>query len=128
MSKARLLIAEDDADLRELLQDDLEDAGYETVGAVDGRAALAHIEREREVIDLLITDVDMPGLTGAELFYSTQTTAGRDQGWARIRYLAGVNKQIKRRQAGNGQRLSPRRLLLMNSQMSYPSRRDSRQS
>lgn len=61
---ARLLIAEDDADLRELLLDDLEDAGYETVAAIDGRAALAHIEREREPIDLLITDVNMPSVTG----------------------------------------------------------------
>jgi len=33
---ARILIAEDDADLRDLLQDDLEDAGYETVVAIDG--------------------------------------------------------------------------------------------
>jgi DNA-binding NtrC family response regulator len=65
--KARLLIAEDDADLRDLLQDDLEDSGYETVAAIDGRAALAHIEREREQIDLLITDVKMPGLTGEKL-------------------------------------------------------------
>jgi DNA-binding NtrC family response regulator len=65
--KARLLIAEDNADLRDLLQDDLEDAGYETIVAVDGRAALAHIEREREQLDLLITDVQMPGQTGDEL-------------------------------------------------------------
>lgn len=63
--RARLLIAEDDADLRDLLQDDLEDAGYETSVAVDGRAALARIEREQ--IDLLITDVRMPGLSGDEL-------------------------------------------------------------
>ncbi len=67
MMKARLLIAEDDADLRDLLQDDLEDAGYETVAAVDGRAALAHIERARETIDLLLTDVRLPGLTGDKL-------------------------------------------------------------
>jgi DNA-binding NtrC family response regulator len=67
VSQARLLIAEDDPDLRDLLQDDLEDAGYETVLAVDGRAALTHIEREREIFDLLITDVNMPGLSGTEL-------------------------------------------------------------
>jgi DNA-binding NtrC family response regulator len=64
---ARLLIAEDDADLRDLLVDDLEDAGYQTVAAIDGRAALAHVEREAEPIDLLITDVRMPGVTGDEL-------------------------------------------------------------
>jgi DNA-binding NtrC family response regulator len=67
MSRARLLIAEDDADMRDLLQEVMEDAGYETIVAVEGRAALAHIEREREMIDLVITDVRMPGLTGDEL-------------------------------------------------------------
>lgn len=65
--RARLLIAEDDTDLRDLLLDDLEAAGYETAVAIDGRAALAHIERESERFDLLITDVRMPGLTGGEL-------------------------------------------------------------
>src|SRR5687767_9800518 len=64
---ARILIAEDDADLRDLLQDDLEDAGYETLVAIDGRAAMAHVERGRERIDLLITDMRMPGLAGDEL-------------------------------------------------------------
>ncbi len=70
--KSRLLIAEDDADLRDLLQDDLEDAGYETVVAVDGRAALAHLERESERIDLLITDVSMPALTGGQLLQASR--------------------------------------------------------
>lgn len=65
--RARLLVAEDDADLRDLLQDDLESAGYEIAVTIDGRSALAHIEREFEQFDLLITDVRMPGLSGREL-------------------------------------------------------------
>jgi DNA-binding NtrC family response regulator len=65
--KARFLIAEDDADLRDLLQDDLEDAGYETLVAVDGRVAMSHLENTNERIDVLITDVKMPGLLGNEL-------------------------------------------------------------
>jgi DNA-binding NtrC family response regulator len=70
---ARILIAEDDADLRDLLQDDLEDAGYETVVAIDGRAAMAHVERARERIDLLITDMRMPGPAGDELLNAMRT-------------------------------------------------------
>lgn len=65
--KAKILIADDEADLRDLLQDDLEANGYETAVAIDGRAALAHLERQQEVIDLLLTDVRMPGLTGDQL-------------------------------------------------------------
>ena len=65
--KERLLIAEDDADMRDLLQEDLEIAGYETIVAIDGKAALEHVKREREPIDLVITDVRMPGLKGDAL-------------------------------------------------------------
>jgi DNA-binding NtrC family response regulator len=65
--KPRFLIAEDDADLRDLLQDDLEDAGYETLVAIDGHAALKLLENAAETMDVLITDVKMPGLTGDEL-------------------------------------------------------------
>ncbi|MBK6797193.1 MAG: sigma-54-dependent Fis family transcriptional regulator [Acidobacteria bacterium] len=67
---ARILIAEDDADLRDLLQDDLEHAGYEVRVAVDGRSALTHIEQDGEIIDLVITDVKMPGMTGDQLLGS----------------------------------------------------------
>lgn len=65
--KARILIAEDEADLRDLLQDDLEASGYEIALAIDGRSALAHLERQQDVIDLLLTDVRMPGITGDQL-------------------------------------------------------------
>ena len=71
--KPRFLIAEDDADLRDLLQDDLEDAGYETIAAIDGRAALALLENVAERIDILITDVNMPNFSGAELLQIVRT-------------------------------------------------------
>ncbi len=65
--KARILIVDDEADLRDLLQDDLEANGYETAVAIDGRAALTRLEREQEIIDLVLTDVRMPGVKGDEL-------------------------------------------------------------
>jgi CheY-like chemotaxis protein len=58
--RERALIAEDNDDMRDLLQEVLEGAGYETLVAANGHQALAHIEKESEVIDLVITDVRMP--------------------------------------------------------------------
>jgi DNA-binding NtrC family response regulator len=63
----RILIAEDDADMRELLEEILTDADFEIITAANGRFALAHVENEQEEIDLVITDVQMPELKGDEL-------------------------------------------------------------
>ncbi|MEY3282153.1 MAG: hypothetical protein RIR86_166, partial [Acidobacteriota bacterium] len=63
----RILIAEDDPDLRDLLQDELEDAGYDTSICINGQKALEQIEKTNEQIDLLLTDIRMPGLSGDEL-------------------------------------------------------------
>ena len=63
----RILIAEDDADMRELLEEILTEAGYEIVSAANGRFALRHVEDEQEPIDLVITDVQMPELKGDDL-------------------------------------------------------------
>ncbi len=70
--RERTLIAEDNEDMRDLIQEVLEDAGYETLVAANGRQALAHIEKESEMIDLVITDVRMPEMTGAELLAKTR--------------------------------------------------------
>ncbi len=63
----RILIVEDDSDMRELLEDILSDAGFETVTAANGRFALRHVEDEQEQIDLVVTDIQMPELKGDEL-------------------------------------------------------------
>jgi DNA-binding NtrC family response regulator len=70
--RERVLIAEDNDAMRDLLQEVLEDAGYETLVAANGRQSLAHIEKESEVIDLVITDVRMPEMTGEELLVSVR--------------------------------------------------------
>lgn len=62
---ARILVAEDDVNTRKLMCAVLTRAGFDVVGARDGAEALDVLDREQ--IDLLITDVMMPGVDGFEL-------------------------------------------------------------
>ena len=61
--KGKILIADDDIRINELLQDIFIMEGYEVVSALDGEQALQILERDKE-IDLLILDVMMPVLSG----------------------------------------------------------------
>jgi hypothetical protein len=62
-----VLIVEDESELRWLLANELETLGYTVLGARDGREALEVCERQAQPIDLLVTDVVMPGMSGPEL-------------------------------------------------------------
>jgi DNA-binding response OmpR family regulator len=61
----RILAADDDAHIRELLQVNLEAAGYHVRVAADGREAMACLRQERP--GLVILDVMMPGMDGWEV-------------------------------------------------------------
>lgn len=61
----RLLVVDDDADIRELLSTQLSAIGYEVTTAADGVEALDLANRDRP--DLMIVDVMMPGLDGFQL-------------------------------------------------------------
>jgi len=63
--RPKILVVEDDADLREALVDTLELAGHRVVSAPDGEAALTVLDRE--AVDLVLSDVQMPGIDGHEL-------------------------------------------------------------
>jgi len=67
----RVLVADDDEEMRALLAQTLRDDGYEVREAADGFDALlaAGLGRGEEIggVDLIVTDLRMPGLTGAEL-------------------------------------------------------------
>jgi DNA-binding NtrC family response regulator len=70
--KERVLIVEDDHDMREMLGELLGDAGYETVSYSDAHAALRLIKDEREMLDLVISDVRMPGVKGDEVLFAVR--------------------------------------------------------
>jgi two-component system, cell cycle sensor histidine kinase and response regulator CckA len=62
-----ILIAEDDDTLRSMIEKVLTLAGYQVTGAPAGDLALELAKSHPGPIDLLITDVTMPGMTGPEL-------------------------------------------------------------
>jgi DNA-binding response OmpR family regulator len=65
MPPASILVAEDQADIRELLVMNLRSAGYEVGAVADGAAALAR--QIEQPADLLVLDLMMPGLDGLEV-------------------------------------------------------------
>ena len=58
----KVLVADDDADLRELIAFTLTQAGYFVIKAGDGPAAVRHFQAESP--DLVVLDINMPGLSG----------------------------------------------------------------
>ncbi|MGQ0736627.1 MAG: ATP-binding protein, partial [Acidobacteriota bacterium] len=63
--ESRILVVDDDANIRELLKQELEEAGYRVRLATNGREGLAEIRRERP--DLVILDVMMPEMNGFDV-------------------------------------------------------------
>jgi PAS domain S-box-containing protein len=62
-----ILLAEDEQVVRDLVREILEGAGYTVLSAPDGREALRVSKAHGGDVDLMVTDVVMPGLSGREL-------------------------------------------------------------
>jgi DNA-binding response OmpR family regulator len=71
-AKTVILLAEDEAVVRNVVYAALTNAGYEVLPAVDGAAALEVSRGYDGVIDLLLTDIYMPNLKGTELARTLQ--------------------------------------------------------
>ena len=69
----RILIVDDDSSVRDLLMEGLADGSCTCAAAADGTAALAALDRDG--FDLVITDVDMPGMDGLELLTEVRRIA-----------------------------------------------------
>jgi signal transduction histidine kinase/ActR/RegA family two-component response regulator len=80
-----ILLVEDEPSVRELAREFLTSAGYEVIDAENGEAALEVAARHRGAINLLLTDIVMPRLGGAELGKRLRIT--RPQ--LRVVYMSG---------------------------------------
>ena len=66
ISRKRILVVEDELQIRQLLEDILQSAGHDVESAANGRAALDLIDRHK--YDLIISDVKMPEISGPEFY------------------------------------------------------------
>ncbi len=61
---ARIVVADDDVDIRELVEFKLSTLGHDIVAVADGAAAIEACQAQRP--DLAVLDVMMPGMSGLE--------------------------------------------------------------
>jgi CheY-like chemotaxis protein len=88
--KETILLAEDERSLRTLTRTTLEQSGYKVLEAKDGVEALAVSESCHVPIDLLLTDVVMPGMGGRAL--AEELTRRRPD--IRVVYMSGYTGQV----------------------------------
>jgi CheY-like chemotaxis protein len=62
-----ILLAEDDRSVRRLVVSELTRRGFTVLEAEDGAAALEMFRKEKDRVDILVTDVVMPRMNGADL-------------------------------------------------------------
>ena len=65
--RENILVVEDDADLRTYVADVLRDLNYQVIAASSAQSALTILMQVQPSIDLMLTDVVMPGINGREL-------------------------------------------------------------
>ena len=85
-----ILLVEDDAIMRGLTRQMLEEHGYSVIEAEDGRSALRAAEASKTQIDLVLTDVVMRGMSGSEL--AQQLHQGRPA--TKVIYMSGYTGEL----------------------------------
>ena len=85
-----VLLAEDEESVRELVRETLEAKGYKILACENAEAALQRAAAHTGTIDMLITDLVMPGMSGREL--AKRLCAVRPQ--AKVLYLSGYTEDV----------------------------------
>jgi CheY-like chemotaxis protein len=89
-----VLVVEDTESLRDLVRELLEDQGYTVLCANDGEEALALAGNRGVAIDLLLTDVVMPKLSGGDLVRQLRVLRPE----IRVLYMSGYTEGAVTRQ------------------------------
>jgi PAS domain S-box-containing protein len=85
-----ILLVEDEAIVRSLVAEILESIGYSVLQAADGPAALELLRRHGGVVDLLLTDVVMPGMSGREVAEAVTSTSPSTQ----VLFMSGYTGSV----------------------------------
>ena len=83
-----ILVVEDDDDVRIYTVESLQELGYEVLEAHDGPSALRLLRLHGKPVDLLFTDVVMPGMSGSELAAEARKT----QPHLKVLYTSGYTR------------------------------------
>ena len=88
--RARVLVVDDYAGVRLLVDEVLSDEGYDVIPAEGPDQALALFARDRGSFDLLVTDVSMPRMSGTDLARQLRDRAGA----LRVLYMSGMSRDV----------------------------------
>jgi CheY-like chemotaxis protein len=97
---ATVLLVEDDDAVRQFAEEVLREAGHLVLAAADSNEALELASRDTVRVDVLVTDVVMPGLNGIELADRLE----RSMPWLRVLFMSGYPADIDVTTSANGRR------------------------
>lgn len=92
-----ILLVEDESFVREVTCEVLRSAGYRVLAAKKAAEASAIYEERGAEVDLLVTDVILPGETGRELGARLR----RANSWLKVLYVTGYVEQMSMREGAN---------------------------
>ncbi len=80
-----VLVAENDAGIRKLIATALREAGYRVLAASGGDDAIQQARKHQQPLDLLITDIVMPGTGGVDVYAALKS----EQPGLRVLFISG---------------------------------------
>ncbi len=93
LSRASVLVVEDEPLILEIMSDELNDAGFDVIQAATGEEAVTILQRP-DIIDLLLTDIRLPGSIDG---WSVAEHARRRSATMPVIYVTGYSSEPARR-------------------------------